>query len=85
MRSAYLKKPDDEIGGCRGGVGSKFDDYALEIGQCCHADPEMVALCTLIDEMKEFLQTSDSAIGSMILRQWQQETKRLTSTLENPS
>lgn len=76
MRSAYLKQADD-VGGCRGGVGSNFEDYALEIGKNCYADPEMLALCTVMDEIKEFLETSPSYIGRMILQQWKEETKRL--------
>ena len=77
MRSAYLRKSDD-VGGCRGGVGGSYEDYALEIGQHCNADPEMIALCTLIDEVKEHLESNSSSIGRMILQKWNEETKRLT-------
>lgn len=79
MRNAYLQKQKRDSG-CRGGVASNHEDYALEIGQTCNAEPEMVALCTMIDEIKEFLSTANSPIAKMILRHWQQETKRLTES-----
>lgn len=80
MRGAYLHKGSPDNKGCRGGVGSGDGDYDLEIGNSCNAKVEMVAMCTLMDEIKEFLLISNSPIAGLIARAWDAETKRLRET-----
>lgn len=81
MRSAYLNPSNhDYVGGCRGGVGGFEGEYALEISQQCNADPKMLALCTLIDELDEFLKISPSPLAAMLRQKWNAETQRLTAS-----
>jgi len=83
MRRAYLRPVGNDLG-CRGGVGSSrdscSDDFALEIGSQCHADPEMIALSTLIDEVREYLESSSSPIAALILSAWMDEAALLTKS-----
>lgn len=76
MRGSYLHSTDG-AGGCRGGVGSGDGDWELEVGSQCQASPEMMALCTLIDEVRELLENNAGHLGKMVLRKWLDEAKRL--------
>lgn len=79
MRSTYLRSGSpDNRGGSRGGVGSgNHDDYDLEIGNNQNADPEMLALCAMVDEMREYLNLVQSPIAKVLLHQWKQLTAEL--------
>ena len=80
MRGYYLRKSDSsQRGGSRGGVGSdnEYGDYDLEIGNSQNADHEMVALCVMIDEVREFLKLSSSPLAGLILHKWEEVTKNL--------
>jgi hypothetical protein len=56
MRYWYLRKATSK-GGCRGGINTKDgEDWSLEIGQDQHADPDVLALAVLHDEIVEFLE-----------------------------
>jgi len=85
MRSAYLMAANDKSGGSRGGVGGsdRFgdSDYELEVGQDQYASPAMLALCTLIDEITEYLQNS-TPIGRLIYDAWKLERTRLDAELQ---
>lgn len=65
MRGVYLRAKCRD-GGSRGGVGSKHDDYALEIGASQNADCEMLALASMVDEVKELLELSNSPLAKML-------------------
>lgn len=83
MRGVYLRKSDESRnGGCRGGVGSgnEYGDYALEIGNGKNADCEMLALCSMIDEIREYFELCHSPLAYMILREWKETTKKLQET-----
>ncbi len=80
MRGYYLKKSDsNQRGGSRGGVGAdnEFGDYDLEIGNSQNADHEMVALCVMIDEVREFLKVTPSPLAKLILHKWEDVTADL--------
>ena len=65
-------------GGCRGGIGSNceyHEDYEVEIGRNCNFSFEMFALCTMHDEIVEFLKGSDSHIGRLIYSNYQLQKK----------
>ena len=86
MRGAYLKPCDSgHTGSSRGGVGSAGDspDYELEIGQSQNASCEMLAHCSLIDEIHEFLRKTDSPLARLILAQYRDEVQRLETALAN--
>jgi hypothetical protein len=87
MRGCYIRTRDSEKSGCRGGVGSGRDDqeYALEIGQNCNAELPMVALCSHIDEILEFLNKSESSLAYLILRSIKSTEKDLERQLEKTS
>lgn len=62
MRNVYLLPFDldsEKAGGCRGGVTTapddEINDYSLEIGNWCNADTKMLALCSAVDEVMDFL------------------------------
>lgn len=80
MRGAYLKSSDNcREGGCRGGIGSRYDDYELEIGNGKNASVEMVALCVHIDEIMsllELLKTKEPLVY-MVLDSMNREKTRL--------
>jgi len=81
MRHSYLSNSDNVYGGSRGGVSGDGDNYELEIGERQNASTEMISLCVYIDEVMEFLECSNSSIGSMILRGIKAEQKRLEKCL----
>ena len=73
MRGCYIRRGDSDQSGCRGGVGSGYDgsgsaEYDLEIGQNCNAELSMLALCSHIDEILEFLNKSESSLAYLILK-----------------
>ena len=89
MRHCYLRVRDSEQGGCRGGVwaGSDGDydlghEYALEIGQDCNADLPMLALCSHVDEIMEFMSKSESPLANLILKSMRNTEKQLEEQLE---
>jgi hypothetical protein len=86
MRGCYIRTGDSEQSGCRGGVGSGRDseEYALEIGQNCNAELPMVALCSHIDEILEFLNKSksESSLAYLILKSMKDTEKDLERQLE---
>jgi hypothetical protein len=88
MRGCYIRTGDSEQSGCRGGVGSGYDggsdEYALEIGQNCNAELPMVALCSHIDEILEFLNKSksESPLAYLILKSMKDTEKDLERQLE---
>lgn len=80
MRGCYLRKGfENNRGGSRGGVGDKWGegDYALEIGNNQRADCEMMALASMVDEVKELLENSKSSLAKLVLYKWQDITKAL--------
>jgi len=79
MRGWYLRSSDEVMGGCRGGVGSKNDDYDLEIGQSCNADPDMIALCVLVDEVLTYLKKSDCPIAQLLYDKHRQVSASIDS------
>lgn len=86
MRHAYLRKTDlDESSGCRGGVTTEDDpaEYELEIGNSCNASCRMLALCSLVDEVEEFLKMTDSLLAKMILSRWSEEKNRLEGAISH--
>lgn len=91
MRGVYIRKSNpDNRGGSRGGVGSLYSeygsgmDYALEIGNGQNADCEMLALCSLVDEVRELLELSNSPLAKLVLKEWKATTKKLETELEKP-
>ena len=70
MRGCYIRTIDSDQSGCRGGVGGGHDseEYVLEIGQNCNAELPMLALCSHIDEILEFLNKSESSLAYLILK-----------------
>lgn len=91
MRGVYLRKSDSSRnGGSRGGVGGLYSeyssgmDYALEIGNGQNADCEMLALCSLVDEVRELLKVSHSPLAQLVLKEWQATTKKLETELAKP-
>lgn len=84
MRGCYIRTMDSEKSGCRGGVGSGdgSEEYALEIGQNCNAAVPMVALCSHIDEILEFLNKSESSLAYLILKSMKDTEKDLERQLE---
>lgn len=78
MRHAYLLPPngqDSARGGVRRDDGSS--DYELEVGNRCSASTKMIAYCTLIDEVEDFLRRGQSVLGKTLLTLWEQEKRRL--------
>jgi hypothetical protein len=86
VRGCYIRTRDSEQSGCRGGIGSGYDgvgqEYALEIGQNCNAELPMVALCSHIDEIMEFLNKSESSLAYLILKSMKDTEKDLEKQLE---
>jgi len=84
MRGCYIQTRDSKTSACRGGVGSGCDDqgYALEIGQSCNAELPMMALCSHIDEILEFLNKSESSLAYLILKSMKDTEKDLERQLE---
>jgi hypothetical protein len=86
MRGCYIRTRDSEKSGCRGGVGSGYDsdseEYALEIGQNCNAELPMLALCSHIDEILEFLNNSESSLAYLILKSMKDTEKDLERQLK---
>ena len=58
----------------RGEVSSKDDDRLLEIGNYCAADSELLALCALAPEIREFLERFESPLAEMLLEKWKSMT-----------
>jgi len=89
MRGCYIRTGDPERSGCRGGVGSGCyaggTEYALEIGQNCNAELPMMALCSHIDEILEFLNKSESSLAYLILKSMKDTEKDLEKQLEKDS
>ena len=87
MRGCYIRTGNSEQSGCRGGVGADYDgsggaEYGLEIGQNCNAELPMVALCSHIDEILEFLNKSESSLAYLILKSMKDTEKDLERQLE---
>ena len=88
MRGCYIRTGNSEQSGCRGGVGAEYYDgsggaeYGLEIGQNCNAELPMVALCSHIDEILEFLNKSESSLAYLILKSIKDTEKDLERQLE---
>ena len=88
MRGCYIRTGNPEQSGCRGGVGAEYYDgssgaeYGLEIGQNCNAELPMVALCSHIDEILEFLNKSESSLAYLILKSIKDTEKDLERQLE---
>lgn len=81
MRGVYLRNSRDRDSGCRGGVSAADSaEYELEIGQQCNADTRMLALCTLVDELWEYLPTS-GAIGRLLYDSWKQKQAEIEARL----
>ena len=71
MRPYYLRSGRHIDSGCRGGIGNAhFDspDYELEIGNQCNASFEMLAVCIMIDEIKELIENPKPMFASLIER-----------------
>lgn len=81
MRHAYLN-PTHSDNCMRGGVSSEHGDYELEIGGSAICSTEMLSMCTLYDEIREFMELSQSPIAKMILAKWAEEQGRLDGILE---
>lgn len=58
----------------RGSVTNKNDDYLLEIANHCTADSELLALCALAPEIREFLERFESPLAEMLLEKWRSMT-----------
>lgn len=54
----------------RGSVTDKNNKYLLEIANTCMADSELLALCALAPEIREFLEMFDSPLAEMLLAKW---------------
>jgi hypothetical protein len=52
-------------------------EYELEIGNYKNASPEMLALCSLIDEIIEFLKLSPSPLAELILAKYKEQVYKL--------
>ena len=89
MRHAYLLHTEPEAEGkCRGGVGvginEHSDDYSIEIGHGCDADPRMLAFCAHMDEIEEILlHNTTSKLTAMVMQSWWDEEKRLKKEFED--
>ena len=86
MRTSYLRTSGSTIRGCRGGIGAELEsgsiaEYALEIGSTCNAALSMLALCVHIDEVLEFLASSESSLASLILQSIKEKEKDLGKRL----
>jgi len=71
MRGHYLQCTDhQDRGGCRGGVGSNYEDYEVEIGNQCNCSAKMMALLVYYDEVMEYLklQSEGSPLARMLFR-----------------
>lgn len=83
MRHCYLKRRSSS-GGSRGGVGSNNSgDYELEVGADQYASVEMIAFCSMIDEILEHLQNNPSDIGHLLLATYKQKVEELNKSMEN--
>ena len=86
MRGCYIRAGNCDQSGCRGGVGAGAvydgEEYALEIGQNCNAELPMVALCSHIDEILEFLNKSESSLAYLILKSMKDTEKDLEFQLK---
>lgn len=58
----------------RGSITDKNNDYLLEIANHCHADSELLALCALAPEIREFLEMFESPLAEMLLEKWRSMT-----------
>ena len=54
----------------RGSVTDKDNNYLLEIANTCTADSELLALCALAPEIREFLERFESPLAEMLLEKW---------------
>jgi hypothetical protein len=77
MRSYYIQHeiPDNHHG-CKGGIAGD-DEFEVEIGSSCNFSFEMIALCTLHDEIIEFLTSSDNPLAKIIIDLYQSEIKSM--------
>jgi|694.fasta_scaffold143125_3 hypothetical protein len=87
MRYVYIKKSHERLrDSCRGGVLSRHggNEFDLEIGNGKNACIEMLAFCSMIDEIKEFLELSQSQspLAGIILNKWKSEKKRLDDSYQ---
>lgn len=84
MRHCYLRR-SGSAGGSRGGVQSTYEsgDYELEVGSSQHASVEMIAFCSMIDEILEHLQHNPSAIGHLLLDTYKKKVEELKKSMEN--
>ena len=77
MRYVYLQQSTDS-NGCRGGVSIRAGgEYELEVGNHKNASLEMLALCSLIDEIIEFLKLSPSPLAELILAKYKEQVYKL--------
>mgnify|MGYP003148184218 CR=1 FL=1 len=77
MRSYYIEHgiPDDHHG-CKGGIAGD-GEYEVEIGSTCNFSFEMIALCTLHDEIIEILTTSENPLAVMVADRYAQEIRQM--------
>lgn len=61
----------------RGSVTDKDNNYLLEIANTCAADSELLALCALAPEIREFLEMFNSPLAEMLLAKWTSMTMEL--------
>ena len=54
----------------RGSITDHNDDYLLEIGNHCNADPRILALAALAPEIDEFLLLLNSPMAKLLLNKW---------------
>lgn len=85
MRGYYLK-PSDNIGGCRGGVGTSCHDgeYDVEIGQQCNCSFDIMALMVHADELREYLALMEpqSAIAAILVASMDATERRIRDEYE---
>lgn len=69
-----------EVTGTRGSGG----ELLLEIGNHCHADSELLALCALAPEIREFLERFESPLAEMLLEKWDSKTMEIHNYQRQP-
>ena len=68
----------------RGEITSKDNNLLLEIANHCHADSELLALCALAPEIREFLERFESPLAEMLLEKWDSKTMEIHNYQRQP-
>lgn len=68
----------------RGEITSKDNNLLLEIANHCTAASELLALCALAPEIREFLERFESPLAEMLLEKWDSKTMEIHNYQRQP-